>query len=205
MKHLGTKRLETPRLVLRRFTMNDAKKMYRNWAGDGLVTKYLSWPTHESEADSEAVPREWIDRYDRPDFYQWAVEPRELGEPIGSIGAVYSDERIGMVHIGYCVGAAWWHKGYTSEALARVTDFFFDEVGANRLELRHDPRNPHSGGVARKCGLRGEGTARQAGWNNQGICDVCYYAILAGDRVRDGEKPREKDAGERGEGNGREG
>ena len=70
MKRPGTKRLETPRLVLRRFTMNDAKKMYRNWAGDGLVTKYLSWPTHESEADSEAVPREWIDRYDRPDFYQ---------------------------------------------------------------------------------------------------------------------------------------
>ena len=60
MKRPGTKRLETPRLVLRRFTMNDAKKMYRNWAGDGLVTKYLSWPTHESEADSEAVPREWI-------------------------------------------------------------------------------------------------------------------------------------------------
>ena len=48
MKHLGTKELETERLLLRRFTINDADNMYKNWASDPEVTKYLMWPTHDS-------------------------------------------------------------------------------------------------------------------------------------------------------------
>jgi ribosomal-protein-alanine N-acetyltransferase len=66
-----------------------------------------------------------------------------------------------------------------SEALKAVMDFFFDEVGMRRIETRHDPRNPHSGGVMRKCGMTYEGTLRQSDWNNQGICDACWYGILA--------------------------
>lgn len=38
MKHSGTQRLETERLVLRRFTQQDAAAMYKNWAADGEVT-----------------------------------------------------------------------------------------------------------------------------------------------------------------------
>lgn len=39
MNHCGTKRLETERLILRRFVIGDAEAMYRNWASDGEVTK----------------------------------------------------------------------------------------------------------------------------------------------------------------------
>jgi ribosomal-protein-alanine N-acetyltransferase len=65
-----------------------------------------------------------------------------------------------------------------SEALKAVMDFFFDEVGANRIESRHDPNNPHSGMVMKKCGMKYEGTMRMADRNNQGICDACWYALL---------------------------
>ena len=40
MKHSGTQRLETERLVLRRFVNEDAVAMYKNWAADEEVTKY---------------------------------------------------------------------------------------------------------------------------------------------------------------------
>ena len=69
-----------------------------------------------------------------------------------------------------------------SEALGAVIDFLFDEVGVNRVESRHDPRNPNSGAVMKKCGMKFEGTLRQSDRNNQGICDACYYAILADER-----------------------
>ena len=46
MRHLGTKTLETERLILRRVTAADAPDMLRNWAGDGEVTKYLTWQPH---------------------------------------------------------------------------------------------------------------------------------------------------------------
>jgi len=56
--------------------------------------------------------------------------------------------------------------------------YLFEEVGANRICAVHDPNNPHSGGVMRKCGMTYEGTTRRSGWNNQGICDESIYAIL---------------------------
>ena len=61
-------------------------------------------------------------------------------------------------------------------------DFLFDKVGIQRVESRHDPKNPNSGAVMRKCGMKYEGTLRKADWNNQGICDACYYSLLASER-----------------------
>lgn len=182
MKHIGTKELDTPRLILRRFTMEDSEPMYRNWASDPEVTKFLTWPTHGSVEISRMVMADWVAGYEKDDFYQWAIVPRELGEPVGSISVVSLNDKVELVQIGYCIGKPWWHRGYMSEALKAVLDFFFEEVGANRVEAVHDPRNPHSGGVMRKCGMKYEGTLRQYGWNNQGVCDICWYGILAEER-----------------------
>lgn len=181
MKHLGTKQIETDRLILRRFLREDAEAMYRNWASDPEVTKYLTWPAHESLEVSQWVVDDWISHYTESDYYQWAIVPKEAGEPIGSIAVVGHDDRMAKVEIGYCIGKNWWHRGYMSEALKAVIGFFFDEVGMNRVESRHDPRNPNSGAVMRKCGMKYEGTLRQSDWNNQGICDASWYGILAGD------------------------
>jgi ribosomal-protein-alanine N-acetyltransferase len=91
------------------------------------------------------------------------------------------DERIGMVHVGYCISKKWWHKGITTEALAKLIKYFFEEVQVNRIESRHDPRNPNSGKVMEKCGLQYEGTVKQGDWNNQGICDYSMYGLIAED------------------------
>lgn len=182
MKHLGTKELETQRLTLRRFTMDDAQNMYHNWASDPEVTKFLTWPAHSSVEITKMVLGDWVTNYTRNDFYQWAIVPKALGQPIGSISVVDKNDAAQLVHIGYCIGKEWWHRGYMSEALKAVMDFFFEEVGVNRVETRHDPNNPHSGGVMRKCGMKYEGTLRQSDRNNQGICDACWYGLLASER-----------------------
>ncbi len=179
MNHCGTQRLETERLILRRFVSEDAAAMYRNWASDDEVTKYLTWPTHPNIDVSKFVTEDWVNSYSDEKYYQWAIVLKENGdEPIGSISAVHMNEDIAMVHVGYCIGRAWWHQGITSEAMKAVMDFFFKEVGANRIEARHDPRNPNSGKVMEKCGMKYEGTMRCSDRNNQRICDACYYALL---------------------------
>lgn len=91
------------------------------------------------------------------------------------------DEKRDKVHIGYCIGSKWWRKGYTSEAFSRIIPFLFNEVKALRIEAQHDPNNPNSGKVMRKCGLSYEGTLRKADWNNRGIVDACIYGLLAED------------------------
>lgn len=182
MKHLGTQTLETSRLILRQFTLDDAPAMHANWASDPEVTKFLTWPVHPNADVSRMVLESWVKAYDDPKYYQWAIELKEIGQPIGSISVVGQNEQTEMLHIGYCIGQSWWHKGIMTEALRAVMDFLFDEVGANRLESRHDPRNPHSGAVMKKCGMKYEGTMRSADWNNQGLCDACCYAILKSER-----------------------
>lgn len=191
MRHLGTQTLETRRLRLRRFTVDDAEAMFTNWASDPEVTKYLTWPAHSSVEVSKAVLENWVSLYPRENYYQWAIVLKENGDfPIGSISAVDLRDDIAMVHIGYCLGRAWWRQGVMSEALGAVMDFFFDRVGANRIESRHDLRNPHSGMVMRKCGMRYEGTLRSSDRNNQGICDACWYALLKSERQLPGDEQR---------------
>ena len=182
MKHCGTKTLETERLILRRFTVEDAQPMFDNWASDPEVTKYLMWPTHQSVDVSKSVLESWVPLYSDEKYYQWAIALKDTGEPIGSIAVVNQNEQAEVAHIGYCIGRKWWHQGIMSEALKAVMEFLFDTVEYNRLESRHDPRNPNSGKVMQKCGMKYEGTMRSSDWNNQGICDACYYALLRSER-----------------------
>lgn len=175
MNHLGTIELTTRRLTLRRFTVEDAECMYYNWASDPEVTRFLTWPTHQSVEVSEEVLKQWVESYESKETYQWAIEVNELEQPIGSITVVRSDERTKAAEVGYCIGREYWHKGYTTEALGAVMDFLFAEVGYQRVWSRHDPKNPYSGKVMEACGMKYEGTCRQADWNNTGICDVAIY------------------------------
>jgi ribosomal-protein-alanine N-acetyltransferase len=84
-----------------------------------------------------------------------------------------------IVHIGYCIGSKWWGQGITTEAFAGIIPFLFEEVGVNRIESQHDPNNPGSGKVMVKCGLKYEGTLRQADFSNKGIVDASMYSILS--------------------------
>lgn len=178
LTHKGTKTIDTPLILLRRFTADDAQAMFENWASHDETTKYLTWPTHSSVEVSKMVLNDWISSYDQDDYYQWAIVCKQSMEPIGSIAVVSMDSSIEKAEIGYCIGKSWWHKGITTQALRAVIRYLFEEVGLNRIQARHDPRNQFSGAVMRKCGMTYEGTLRESDRNNQGICDACYYSIL---------------------------
>ncbi|SHI65403.1 GNAT family N-acetyltransferase [Parasporobacterium paucivorans] len=178
MDHKGTKNIETERLILRPFIKEDADLAYKNWTSDDAVTKFLRWPAHKDISVTKRVLDDWIYGYESLDFYQWAIVLKSIGEPIGTISVVDKNERLDIVHIGYCIGSKWWQQGITSEAFGTVIPFFFDEIKVNRIESQHDPDNPASGRVMKKCGLKYEGTMRQADFNNHGIVDACMHSLL---------------------------
>ena len=183
LNHKGTITIETDRLILRRFTMDDAEPMFRNWASDDEVTKHLTWPTHSSVEVTRAVLTDWTGSYCKPDFYNWAIVLKENGpEPIGSITVVEISERTLAAEMGYCMSRAHWGRGVMAEALTALLTFLFDEVGFNRISADHDPNNPNSGKVMKKAGMTYEGTMRSFGFSNQGIIDVSRWAILRSDR-----------------------
>ncbi len=181
MKKIGTKRLETDRLILRRYTVADAADMYRNWASDPEVTRYLTWPCHTSPEATAELLEAWVMQYENGSYFNWAIELRDSGTVVGNISVVKLDENVNSAEIGYCLGRAYWGNGIMPEALRAVTDYMFDEAEVNRLAAFHDVNNPKSGRVMQKAGMKYEGTLRQAGKNNQGICDMACYAILRSD------------------------
>ncbi|MCM1307303.1 MAG: GNAT family N-acetyltransferase [Butyrivibrio sp.] len=181
MQNKGTVRLETQRLILRRFVGEDALPMYENRASDPEVTEFLTWPPHVSAELTGALLAEWIKAYDDASCYNRAIELKEIGQPIGGISVVKPDESICAAEIGYCMGKAWWGAGIMPEALKAVIAFLFEEAELNRIAATHDARNPKSGRVMEKAGMRTEGVLRSGGRNNRGICDSVVHAILRSD------------------------
>ncbi len=179
MIHLGTKEIQTERLILRKFLKSDVSATFNNWCNDDKVTKYLTWPTHTDISVTENVVNDWIESYEKDDFYQWAIVLKEIEEPIGTISVVEINEKANLAHIGYCIGFKWWNKGIVSEAFSGIIPFMFEEMKVSKVESRYDPNNPSSGKVMSKCGLKYEGTLRQSDYNNQGIVDVTYYGMLS--------------------------
>ena len=181
MEHKGTVEIETNRLILRKFTINDINATFKNWTSNDKVTEYLRWPTHKDISVTEKVIKDWIKSYKIPSFYQWAIVSKDINEPIGTISIIDMDEITSKVHIGYCIGSNWWNKGYTSEAFSAIIPFLFNEVKVKRIESQHDPNNQNSGKVMKKCGLKYEGLLRKADWSNKGIVDACIYGLLSED------------------------
>lgn len=187
MQHVGTQTIETERLILRPFRTEDAPAMFRNWASDPAVTEYVTWPTHKTVEETAAVTAAWEKQTaEDPAFYQWAIELKSLGEPIGSIAVAHLDEKTDSAELGWCIGRTWWGQGVMPEAGAAVIAFLFERAGFLRVAARYDTRNEKSGRVMRKLGMRFEGVLRQAGRCNAGICDEAVYSVLRSEYAGNG-------------------
>lgn len=182
MHNIGTKYIETKRLILRQFKESDIDQSFKNWTSDENVARYVTWKKHQDIKVTEQVIGSWIKAYSDPCFYQWAIVLKDINEVIGSISVVDKDCDISSVTIGYCIGSYFWHQGYTSEAFKAVIDYFFNELSINRIEARHHPLNINSGKVMVKCGLKYEGLLRQVSKDNCGnLVDNCIYSIIKSD------------------------
>jgi RimJ/RimL family protein N-acetyltransferase len=182
MNKTGTQTIETTRLILRRFKIEDAEDMYENWASDPEVTRFLTWPAHSDVEITKKILTDWVSRYEDGGYFNWAMELKEDGAVIGNISVVKLNEDTEAADMGYCMSRAYWGRGLMSEALKAVMDYLFDEVGLNRIAACHDVNNPKSGRVMDKAGMKQEGILRAAGKNNQGICDEVWHSMIRSDR-----------------------
>ena len=180
LTHKGTITLTTPRLVLRRLTVDDAQAMYDNWATDEKVPKYLSWNVHESVEFTRELLTKWVSEYDNPKYYRWVIEFADT--IIGTINLHDIQDNAECCELGYCIGSKWWNMGIVTEAAGAVVRFTFDELGANRVCALHDTENVGSGKVMQKNGMKQEGLLREHKMRKDGTRgDLAYYAILKKD------------------------
>ena len=111
----------------------------------------------------------------------WAVTLRDSGKVIGTIGFMWYSDVNSAAEIGYSFSKAHWNIGYATEALRAVLRSVFAVRPVNRLEAQHDLRNPASGRVMEKSGMKKEGILRQRIRNKGEYVDVALFAILRSD------------------------
>ena len=154
LQQVGTRKMETERLVLRPFQVQDAQQMFENWASDEEVTRFLTWPTHESVQVTKQVLESWVSSYSNRDYYQWAIVLKKTGQVIGSLSLMNVNDETASAEAGYCIGRAYWNQGIVTEAFKAMISFGFERIGLDQLEAYHDVKNPASGRVMKKCGLQ---------------------------------------------------
>lgn len=178
LNHKGTITIETQRLILRRFTIEDADSMFNNWFGDSEVCEYMAWPHRKDIYETKMVIEKLCDSYNNISFYQWAVILKENNENIGVAGLSLVSEIELCGGVSYCIGKEYWGKGIATELLKAVLGFAFNTVGFNRIEAYHSIDNSRSGRVMQKAGMSFKGLVRQKYKSNRGLEDSNVYSIL---------------------------
>ena len=179
--------LQTPRLILRRMTMDDAADMFA-YASDLEVTRFLDWPPHRSIEDSIRFLEGVMDAYAAGDPRSWAIVHREDGRMIGTGGFLFWDDIANRSELGYAVSRSYWGQGLMSEAVPEMLRFGFERMGLNRIEARCNARNMASRRVLEKSGFNLEGTLRESIVQNGELSDMLLFGILRREwRPPDGE------------------
>lgn len=177
--HKGTVTLKTERLILRKFKVSDYKDMFE-WASNPLVNRYVSYPLHKNKKDSKEIVRQWAKAAKLKEYYNWAIEYE--GKVIGNIDVVTHDN-LWEAGMGWQIDSPYWNKGIMTEAATAVFDYLFCEIGFHRIFARHDIKNPGSGKVMEKLGMKKEGIFPQYYYKKggRGTVDAQQYGILKED------------------------
>ena len=172
--------LQTERLILRPLRGKDAADIYA-YASDPEVARYVLWEPHRSVAETRSYIRYIRALYRRGLPASWGVVHRETGRVIGTIGFMWFSDVNCSAEVGYSFSRAFWNAGYATEALHAVISSVFSSLPLHRLEAQHDVRNPASGRVMEKCGMRKEGLLRQRVKNKDEFIDTVLWSVLRSD------------------------
>lgn len=151
-------RLETPRLILRPWTMDDLQDFYEYASIEGLG-QMAGWMPHKSIEESEMILRLFMEGK-----RTFAIEFKENGKVIGGLGIEEQDpdpeaEKLGR-EIGYVLHKDFWGRGLMPEAVKAVISWCFDTLGYDYLTCSHFDWNNQSKRVIEKCGFRYFSTTR---------------------------------------------
>ena len=151
-------RFETSRLTLRAPVIEDADSIFNNYAADRLVTRYLTWPPHETIKNTH----KFITRYENVwlagTAFPWVLCLKETEEIIGMIELRIEGHR---ADLGYVLAQDYWEQGFATEAAKLVVEWAMAQPGIYRVWAVCDVDNHPSASVLEKLGMHREGILRR--------------------------------------------
>jgi [ribosomal protein S5]-alanine N-acetyltransferase len=155
---MNSESLQTARLLLRRPTLADAGAIFDRYASDPVVTRYLSWPTHRSLADTHAFLAWSDEEWEKWPAGSYLVFSREDNRLLGGTGLSFKSPTCAAT--GYVLARDAWGRGYATESLQAMVDLA-REPGVKRLEALCHIDHRASARVLEKCGFHLEEILRE--------------------------------------------
>ena len=178
LTHIGTRMIETERLILRRFEYTDDESMLKYWVADPAIQSMYSEPIYSTKQEVKELLDKYIGGYAKDDYYRWAVILKTTNECIGQIAYFLVDSKNHFAEIEYCVGSSFQRKGLATEATKSVIQYGFENMNLHKVQICHKSINLPSRKVIEKCGFVYEGTLRDFFYLDGKYVDRLYYSIL---------------------------
>lgn len=146
---MNTPRLETQRLLLRKFTESDLGELYRIYS-DVEANRFLPWFPAKSMEDARMFfESRYAAEYAKPQAYAYAICLKENDLPIGYLHVGMDESH----DFGYGLRREFWGRGIATEAGRAVIEQLKRD-GLPYITATHDRNNPRSGGVMRNLGMK---------------------------------------------------
>lgn len=156
--------LETKRLILRPWNLEDAQDMFE-YAHDPRVGPITGWPVHETLGDTRAILKKFV-----ADDEVSALVLKENGKVIGSVGMHRRDpeestQNLPHREVGYCLNPSYWGHGLMPEAVMECLRYGFEDLGLTLVWCGYYDGNDKSRRVIEKCRFSYRFTKDK--WNEQ--------------------------------------
>lgn len=177
MIEIGTKKLETERLILRKITKKDALELYQGLANQPEFLYYTNKKpiTLQDEINSLENINE---KYKNKSYYNWLITLKDSGKIIGAVN-FNVNERNDSVMFNYAIDNRFTNNGYMTEALLCVKKFAFSQIKVHRFEGGCVVENISSKRVMEKCGLTQEGVLKDYVKLADGYHDMIMFAEIS--------------------------
>ena len=152
------KSLKTDRLRLRKVKLSDAEAIFREYAQDPEVTKYVSWRAHSDIGETREYVRMCLLAWDVGKAFHWVIERNDNKQAIGMMIARAGDEKW---ELGYVLARRYWGRGYMTEAVKGLIAWALKQQDIYRIWAVCDIDNVASARVMEKAGMVREGILRR--------------------------------------------
>ncbi len=183
MKTMGSSfesfpRLETPRLLLRQMTSQDAEAVFGIFSDERVVEYYDLDPFTSLDQAIQLIQRQH-DRFRRGQGIRWGLAQKTADTIIGTCGLSLKSEYRGEV--GYDLARAYWRQGFMTEALREVVRFGFETLGLNRIQAHVMLGNTASDRLLDELGFQEEGLLHEYAFFKGQFHDLKRFSILRSD------------------------
>lgn len=147
-------RLETERLIIREFTLDDLDAFAFLMADPEVMRFSLSGPMNKEQA-REYLQKRILDHYAMFGYGLYAVVQKAGKSLIGLAGLISQIiDKESKVELGYRLHPQYWGRGLATEACLAICQYAFTQLSINELISIIDPKNIRSLEVAKRIGMK---------------------------------------------------